>query len=160
MAQYDSMPTLARVCRPQVVRYLDANKTLLPLAERIRLLQAALQAAVKEHLDGKTPTRIFHDAGTDDAAHARTALFRQALSAALPEFAKLQHDAKVGYDLTQRLGDTGAASAFTGVALASLAAWETGGTALIVNLRRDDGATVLAIRASDDGYRKQFSKRR
>jgi hypothetical protein len=156
-AQYDSMPRLAGVCRPRSAHYLDAGNTLLPTTERTGMLQTALQGAIKDHLGGRTPTRIFYDAGTDTAAFARLAVFHQALTAAVPEFQV--HDPKAAYDLTQRLGDLGAASAFAGVALAGLAAWETGGTALMVNLRREEGATVLAIRPSNEKYRKQFGKR-
>jgi hypothetical protein len=157
MAQYDNMPALAWLCRPHVVSCVDDNKVLLSTAERSARWQAALQAAVKESLDGKTPARIFYDTGSDAATSERSALFRQAVAAVLPGF-KL-HEAKAGYDLTARLGDTGAASAFAGVGLASLAAWEAGGTALVVNLRRDDGATILPVRSANDDYRKQFKKR-
>ncbi|MDB5826972.1 MAG: hypothetical protein JWQ73_1192 [Variovorax sp.] len=157
MAQYDNMPALAWLCRPHVVSCVDDNKVLLSTAERSARWQAALQAAVKESLDGKTPARIFYDTGSDAAASERSALFRQAVAAVLPGF-KL-HEPKAGYDLTARLGDTGAASAFAGVGLASLAAWEAGGTALVVNLRRDDGATILPVRSANDDYRKQFKKR-
>ncbi|QNK72402.1 DUF2875 family protein [Variovorax sp. PAMC28562] len=157
MAQYDNMPALAWLCRPQVIDCLDDNKSLLSTAERSARWQAALQAAVKESLDGKPPARIFYDTGSDDAASERGALFRRAVASVLPGF-KL-HEPKVGYDLTARLGDTGAASAFAGVGLASLAAWEAGGTALLVNLRRDDGATILPVLSANSDHRKKFKRR-
>lgn len=157
MAQYDAMPTLAWIYRPQTVEYLDAHKALLPEAERARLLAEALSTAIAGPLEQGTPARIFYDAGGDDAGHSRLALFSRSLSKVLPDF-RLQ-DIRMGYDLTQRLGDTGVASALVGVALASLAGWEMGGSALVVNLRRDNGASVLAVRPPAAEYRHQFRKR-
>lgn len=157
MAQYDGMPTLAWVFRPQLARYRNLDKTLAPPAERARLLRQAIDAAVKVQLGGHPPTRIFHDAGIGEAAGARTAVLAQALGDALPQLR--WRDPRVGYDLSERLGDTGAASAFVGVGLASLAAWESGGTALVVNLRRESGASVLGVCAAQDNYRKAFKIR-
>ncbi|WP_166876345.1 DUF2875 family protein [Massilia mucilaginosa] len=50
-----------------------------------------------------------------------------------------------GYDLARILGDTGAASAYVGVALASMAGRQSGGATLVLNLRRIDGASVLLV---------------
>ncbi|MEJ8823966.1 hypothetical protein WKW80_18370 [Variovorax humicola] len=66
---------------------------------------------------------------------------------------------KVGCDLCERLGDTGAASALWVLGLTSLAAWETGANALVINTRRNDGATVLALQPMTAAYRALFKKR-
>lgn len=68
-------------------------------------------------------------------------------------------DMKQGYDMNRRLGDTGAATAVVGVGLASIAAWETGGTALVIHARRGDSAIVLAVRPSSDAHRRSYRKR-
>jgi hypothetical protein len=157
MAQYDALPVLAWVYRPNVASFLDAAKALVPEAERVASLQAALRTAVDVSMGGLPPVRIFHDSGSDAGAASRARVFFQALRGVLPNFDLF--DVKAGYDLAQRFGDTGVASAVVGVSLATLAAWETGATALVVNLRRDDGATVLAVRPANDTYREQFKKR-
>ncbi|MES2531018.1 MAG: hypothetical protein V4636_08280 [Pseudomonadota bacterium] len=157
MAQYDALPVLAWVYRPNVASFLDAAKARVPEAERVASLQAALRAAVDVSMGGLPPVRIFHDSGCDAGAASRARVFFQALRGVLPDFDLF--DVKAGYDLAQRLGDTGVASAAVGVSVATLAAWETGSAALVVNLRRDDGATVLAVRPVNDAYRDQFKKR-
>ena len=153
MAQYDGMPGLAWVYRPQLASYAaDASP-----AEQAVQLEAALQRAVKTSLGGKPPTRVFYDVGTGDAAAQRRVMLLNCLKTVLPAFDLL--DIKSSYHLTERLGDLGAAGVFAGVALASMAAWETGGTALVINLLRDNGATVMAVRPSEAVYRQQFGKR-
>ncbi|WP_211443027.1 DUF2875 family protein [Collimonas humicola] len=157
VAQYDAMPTLAWVYRPQLASYLDQNGQRLPMAARTAVLQTALQAAIEGPLQGKAPTRIFYDTGVGEASQDRLMPVVQALTTLLPEF-ELFHPQR-GYNLGQRLGDMGAASAFAGVGLATLAAWESGGTALVINLRRNNGATVLAVKPPGAAYRQQFAKR-
>lgn len=56
-----------------------------------------------------------------------------------------------GYDLTQRLGDTGAASPFVGIALATMASYLNADTSVVVPLRRNDQATVIAITPATPG---------
>nr|MBP8898601.1 DUF2875 family protein [Sulfuritalea sp.] len=48
-------------------------------------------------------------------------------------------------DLTARLDDTGAASPFVQIALALIAGYRDGAVSATVNLRREDGASVLMV---------------
>ncbi|MEJ8824243.1 hypothetical protein WKW80_19760 [Variovorax humicola] len=157
VAQYDGMPVLAWVYRPQLASYLGGDQKLLPAQSRVERLTASIRAAVDVLLQGKVPARILFDTGTGEGREQRKALLVQAVKAALP--ACDLFNVKVGYDLCERLGDTGAASAFVGLGLASLAAWETGATALVIGARRNDGATVLALQPMTAAYRALFKKR-
>jgi hypothetical protein len=153
MSQYDDMPTLAWLHRPTVAWFEKSDAQ----AARVASLQQALQGALDGPLRGQPPARIMFDTGLGDAGMARMSTVRQAVKAVLPAF-DLQ-DPGTGYNLSSRLGDCGAASAFAGVGLASLAAWETGASAMVINARRDDGATVVVVGPTNAEYRAQFKKR-
>lgn len=156
-AQFDAMPVLAWVHRPQVADYRDENRAVLPSAECADKLRAALQSAVSGPLEGMAPARILFDVGAGDASGARRVQLTTAIRSVLPDFDLL--DVKKGYDLNRRLGDTGAATALAGVGLASMAAWENGSTALVIHARRDDGATVLAVKPPSDVQRQRYRRR-
>jgi len=155
VAQYDGMPTLAWVHRPHLASY-GADDTM-PDAQRVAQLQTALQAVLDGPMKGQVPARIMYDTGPGEGGVQRMLLLRQAIAAVFPTFNLL--DVKSGYDLSIRLGEIGAASAFAGVGLASLAAWETGESTVVVNARRKDGVTLLAVKPTNNAYREQFKKR-
>ena len=159
VAQYDAMPTLGKLHRPQMVVYADDGQppASAPTAQRGARLSAAIEAAVSGPLGGAAPRRIFYEVSPGAAGAAQQLMLMRCLQTVLPEFNFFDPDSAV--DLTTRLGDTGAAAGFAGVALASHAAWETGGSALVVHLRRDDFATVLALEPMDARYRAGFSRR-
>jgi hypothetical protein len=156
-AQFDAMPVLSWVYRPRVADYRDADGTALTAARCAEQLRAALDAAIGGPLEGKAPARVFYDVGRGDASGPRRMTLTTALHAVLPDFDLL--DVKKGYDLSRRLGDAGAATTVAGVGMASIAAWETGGTALVIHARRDDGAIVLAVRPSSEAHRRSYRKR-
>lgn len=156
-AQFDAMPVLSWVYRPRVADYRDADGTALSDTRCAEQLRAALEAAVGEALQGQAPARVFFDVGRGDASGPRRVALTTALRAVTPGIDLL--DMKQGYDLNRRLGETGAATAVAGVGLASIAAWETGGTALVIHARRDDSAVVLAVRPSDEAHRRSYRKR-
>ena len=155
--QFDAMPVLSWLYRPRVAEYRDADGTALSDARCAEQLRATLEAAVGEPLEGKAPARIFYDVGRGDASGPRRAALTTALRAVLPDIDLL--DVKQGYDLSRRLGDAGAATMVAGVGLASIAAWETGGTALVIHARRNDSAIVLPVRPSSDAHRQKYRKR-
>ncbi|MET1079779.1 MAG: DUF2875 family protein [Pseudomonas sp.] len=143
--QFDRLEHQGTLHRPQVVSYLDADGKPVDAAQRTARLQRALRAAL-EPLDGKLPERVFYDYGSgwgDRDGKARFAPLVQAVQAVDAGFDLV--DSRHGFDLAQILGDTGAASAFVGVALASMAGKQSGGATLVANLRRNDGATLLLV---------------
>lgn len=155
--QFRDLPLLSWVHRPRVVSYLDGDEASLPGAQCAERLHTVLKATIDGPLKGAAPTRIFYDVADDDVSGERRMALATALHAVLPDFDLL--DVKKGYDLTWRLGDTGAAGAVAGIALASMAAWEAGGASLVVDARQSDGVTVLAVTPPDAAQRQRFQKR-
>lgn len=143
--QFDHLEHLGTVYRPQVVSYLDGAGKPVKAAEKVARMETALRAALAP-LGGKLPVRIFYDYGSvwdDRNSGARLVPLVQSLHAVDDEFDLL--DPKRGFDLARILGDTGAASAFVGVSLASMAGRQSGGATLVANLRRNEGATLLLV---------------
>lgn len=156
MAQYDGMPTLARLHRPQVARNADAAK---PTSEagRTETLRTALQAAVDGPLMGRVPPRIFYDTLPGSAGSTQQLRLMRALQTVAPGLQLL--DPTRAISMTARLGNTGAAAGFAGVALASHSAWENGEPSLVLHLRHDDMPMVLAVEPVDAAYRNTFKRR-
>ncbi|MQR01652.1 type VI lipase adapter Tla3 domain-containing protein [Glaciimonas soli] len=144
--QYDHLQLLGRVYRPQNISYLNpSDGKSLNAAERNAQMEIALQAALAP-IGGKMPARVFYDYGSiwkDRAGSARFQALSSAIKTVDPEFDLT--DPKRGYDLAIILGDLGAGSPFVAVALAIEAAQQSGGATLVVNMRRNDGATLLLI---------------
>lgn len=159
--QYDEMPTLAFLHRPETVVYADYGdapntaSSAVPMAQRADRLQAALKEVITKAFKGQPPQRVFYDAGPLGDEGNKPALLVRSLHAVLPGISFTGNSRWIG--LSQRLGNTGAAAAYASVALASLASWETAESALVVHMRRDDGATVFAITPVPETYRKRFS---
>lgn len=159
VAQYDGAPTLALLHRPHFAMFAAdaAAPKGLSMDERAAKLQAALQGAINAGLAGKAPQRVFFDTGPLEEEGDKRALLMQSLRAVAPD--RQYWDAANGICLSARLGNLGAAASFAGVGLASIAAWETGESALVVNMRRDDGASVLAVSPVSQDYRRTFKRR-
>jgi len=156
MAQYDQMPVLAWMHRPHVADYLDDGKKPLPAQAQVECLAAAIDAAMKAGPVGHVPQRILYDPGAGEGMARRKAVLIQAVQAALP--ACDLFDPRVGYDLRERLGDTGAASAVASLGLASMAAWETKAAVMVIAARRDGGACVALVTPTRAAYRDQFTR--
>ncbi|MBP5132910.1 DUF2875 family protein, partial [Pseudomonas protegens] len=92
------------------------------------------------------PARVFYDGGLNSTPLAE---LLPALTAARSSLDLL--DSREGYDLTQRLGDTGAASPFIGIALATMASYQNADTSVLMPLRRKDQATIITITSPTPG---------
>lgn len=141
IAQFDARPVMARLQRPQRVEYLDAKGH--PLGEKARN-QAFLEAwtkALSVLPEGQKPVRIFYDAG--GPKHGKKLI---PLSLAI-QASNLELDlfGKSAFDLSIRLGDTGASSHFVGVALGVYATQDEGGVSAVVSLCADDHATIQMV---------------
>lgn len=156
LQQYQDMPTYGQLHRPERADFADESNSLLPFEQRLAQLSGALDRMVRQALEGIAPSRVFYIAGCDAGASQRIRLLQQAMAQALP--ALQLHDPNVGYDLSQRLGEMGAASGAVAVGLAAVAGWLTGGTALVVEIRDDVAGAVLAFKPSPQEYRKKFVK--
>ncbi|HHX0887826.1 TPA: type VI lipase adapter Tla3 domain-containing protein [Pseudomonas aeruginosa] len=145
LEQWDALPVLARLHRPVSVLLTHPDN-----GERLKreALTAQLAAGWKKATDPLTPApaRLFYDGGLNATPLAE---LTPALSAAHSSLDLL--DSRESYDLTQRLGDTGAASPFVGIALATMASYLNGDSSVIMPLRRKDQATLIGITSPTPG---------
>ncbi|ETD37757.1 hypothetical protein U724_19890 [Pseudomonas chlororaphis subsp. aurantiaca PB-St2] len=143
--QWDALPVLAKIHRPVTVS-LQRPDT----GERLKreALTAQLAAGWQKAMDGLTPkpARLFYDGGLNTAPLAE---LMPALKAAHSPLDLLE--SRESYDLTQRLGDTGAASPFVGIALATMASYLNADTSIVMPMRRQDQATIISITSATPG---------
>ncbi|HIE1895159.1 TPA: type VI lipase adapter Tla3 domain-containing protein [Pseudomonas aeruginosa] len=145
LEQWDALPVLARLHRP-----VSVPLTRPDTGERLKreALTAQLAAGWKTACATLTPApaRLFYDGGLNATPLAE---LTPALGAAQSSLDLL--DSRESYDLTQRLGDTGAASPFVGIALATMASYLNGDSSMVIPLRRKDQATLIGISSPTPG---------
>ncbi|WP_416757317.1 type VI lipase adapter Tla3 domain-containing protein [Pseudomonas sp. BNK-6] len=150
--QWDALPVLARIHRPVTVSLQRPDN-----GERLKreALTAQLATGWSKATDAVTPSpaRVFYDGGLNSTPLAE---LLPALTAARSSLDLL--DSREGYDLTQRLGDTGAASPFVGIALATMASYQNADTSVVMPLRRKDQATLITITSPTPGQKPVGNK--
>ena len=150
--QWDALPVLARIHRPVTVSLQRPDN-----GERLKreALTAQLAAGWSKATNAVTPApaRVFYDGGLNSTPLAE---LLPALTAARSSLDLL--DSREGYDLTQRLGDTGAASPFVGIALATMASYQNADTSVVMPLRRKDQATLITITSPTPGQKPVGNK--
>lgn len=143
--QWDALTVLAKLHRPVTVSLLRPDN-----GERLKreALTVKLAAGWKTATDSLThkPSRVFFDGGSNTTPLAE---LLPALTAANSSLDLL--DSRESYDLTQRLGDTGSASPFVGLALATMASYLNADTSVVVPMRRQDQATIIAVSSATPG---------
>ncbi|MFD4839799.1 DUF2875 family protein [Achromobacter sp. NPDC058515] len=149
--QWDALPVLARLHRPVTVSLQDsAGKRLKNDA-----LTAAQSAAWRRATQGLStqPARVFYDNGKpDNTVLAEWTPSLQAAGSSVDLLASNQ-----SYNLTQRLGDTGAASPFVGIALATMASYLNADASVVAPLRRSDQATLITVSSPTPGNKPRFN---
>jgi len=145
---FDKLPTIATIHRPISVSYIKqsdkqaaANHSRL-LSEQQRHL--IFKSALDDLLTGipANPNRIFFDTGGPKTGAHVTPLSMSIIDS-LPEFDLFHPDE--GIDISQRIGNTGAASPFVMWALAALICQDENEMCVTANLRRREGAMITAI---------------
>jgi len=146
--QWDAMKTLAVLHRPVTVSLANPAKPGTRLKDEA--IHTALADGWKKAINGITPppARMFYDGGQKPIV-APLAELMPALKVAGSPLDLLE--SQESYDLTQRLGDTGAASPFVGVALATMATYLNADTSVVVPLRRADQATLITLTSATPG---------
>ncbi|CAI8861775.1 DUF2875 domain-containing protein [Pseudomonas chlororaphis] len=143
--QWDALPVLAKIHRPVTVS-LQRPDT----GERLKreALTTQLASGWKKATDTLTPkpSRLFYDGGLNSVPLAELS---PALSVAHSSLDLL--DSRESYDLTQRLGDTGSASPFVGIALATMASYLNADTSVVMPMRRQDQATIISVTSPTPG---------
>ena len=143
--QWDAMKVLAKIHRPVTVSLKRPDN-----GERLKhdALTAQLAAGWKKATDTLTPqpSRLFYDGGLNRAPITELS---PALRAAQSSLDLL--DSRESYNLTQRLGDTGSASPFVGIALATMASYLNADTSVVMPMRRQDQATIITVTSTTPG---------
>ena len=153
LKRFDALPTLAILHRPERVSYRRDGKLALDAAferEPSALLnpaqqQAAFGAAWQRALAAVAPAkpaRILFDYGAADRGRALVPL-SVTLTQHEPELDLF--NASQGINLSQRLGDTGAASPFVQWALAIMASYRNNDVSATVNLRDPQRAMLTVV---------------
>ncbi|WP_224006220.1 type VI lipase adapter Tla3 domain-containing protein [Paraburkholderia tropica] len=146
--QWDAMKTLAILHRPVVVPLSESSKA------GARLKNDALTSALSDGwttaIENITPTpsRVFYDGGQTPVRPPLSDLIPALMAAGSPLDLLESNES---YDLTQRLGDTGAASPFVAIALATMATYLNADTSMVVPLRRADQATLITLTSATPG---------
>ncbi|HCE7024980.1 TPA: type VI lipase adapter Tla3 domain-containing protein [Pseudomonas aeruginosa] len=138
--QWDRLKVLARLHRPVTASLSQENKatSLLNGPARDEAIAGGWDQAITAM--GSMPARAFFDTGKPSGA---IAVLAPALHVAQQPLDLL--DSNQSYDLSQRFGDTGAASPFVGVALATMASYLNSDSSLVVPLRQAGQATFIGI---------------
>ena len=157
LQQFDSLPSIAVLHRPIRVSYrLDQNDkptfdvaqqaSLMYPQERQSTFKAGFDAALQEIPGGK-PARVLYDAGSP-VTGIHVIPLAQAVDSSLPKFDLYKSDE--GYNIHERIGNTGAASPFVQCALAIIAGYRNKDASITVNLRQRDEATITVVTHSAD----------
>ncbi|WP_286898918.1 type VI lipase adapter Tla3 domain-containing protein [Achromobacter sp. UBA2119] len=149
--QWDRVRVLARLHRPVTVSLHQQDTASTPLkgAARDKALASGWNQAATAL--GAAPARAFFDTGKLSGNLAMLA----------PALQDAQHavdllDSNQNYDLTQRMGDTGAASPFVNLALATMASHLNADSSMVVPLRRTDRATFIGISPPAPGKKPEY----
>jgi len=155
--QFDRLPTIGQLHRPIRISYRldkDGHQTfdpgqqigLMSARKREDAFKAGLELALRATPD-KPPARVFYDTG--GPVHGANVIpLAQSLTASLPDFELFNTDQ--GYDISMRIGNTGAASPFVQWALAIIAGFHKKDVSLTVNLRQKEEAMITVVTASND----------
>ena len=137
--QFDLLKILARLHRPQTAEYVKEGK---PLGARRReeVFLETWKKALSTLPEGEKPVRVIYDFGPKGAT--RLPPLSLAIRTVGPDLDIMGKD---GIDMTASMRDTGANSFYIGIALGILATEKEGGVSAVVDLRRDDRATIIMV---------------
>lgn len=156
--EFDALPTIGIVHRPVTVSYMkdkdgkptqdvQAKAGLMSDNDKQLAFQAGWKVAMSVLPEGKKQARVFYDHG--DPSHGKALVpLSLALHLQDPDFDLF--DAKHGYNIHRRLGETGAASPFVMWANGLIATWRHKDASVAVNLRDPNQATITVISPAND----------
>lgn len=145
---FDDAPLVSYLHRPVKIALQDKDGVDLKGKDLASAVTDGWQRAVKSLGESDRPKRIFYDsngnsAWTDTLA---TALKEPSISLALDDNA-------IGYDLHQRIGDTGATSALSQIVLATIAGHADGKVSATINLGMHGRADIVIVTPPDEAQR-------
>lgn len=143
--QWDALPVLAKIHRPVTVSLLRPDN-----GERLKreALSAQLAVGWKSAIDKlpPQPSRLFYDGGLNSAPLGDLLPALRMANSSLDLL-----ESRESYDLTKRLGDTGSASPFVGIALATMASYQNADTSVVMPMRQKDQATIITVSSPTPG---------
>jgi hypothetical protein len=155
--QWDALPVLAKIHRPVTVALQRSDNGERLEREAVTAQLAAGWEKATEAVapaPAPAPARVFYDGGPNSTPLAELV---PALGVAHGSLDLL--NSGQSYDLSQRLGDTGAASPFVGIALATMASYQNADTSVVMPLRRKDQATIISVTSPTPGKKPLGSQR-
>jgi hypothetical protein len=138
--QFEKLPVLGRIHRPQWVDFRPGGKALGPKGQAAVFLEG-WKRALGSLPEGMAPARVIFDPGPP-AQVGRALPLYQALHAAGPA---LDPSGDAMLNLSRRLGETGASSFFLGLGLGLMANHQEGDATAVVSFRKSGGATVVMV---------------
>ncbi|HAT29324.1 MAG TPA: hypothetical protein DCW29_00275 [Janthinobacterium sp.] len=141
LEQFDALPTLGYLHRPQTVSMLDADKHPLPPKAKNEAFRQGWLDALRAMPPATKVKRVFYDVGAPDQG-GRIVPLAQTL-ATETDLDAMQ--AGQGFNLTTNLADTGAASPFVQIALGLYASYRHNDVSASVNIKRNDSASIILI---------------
>lgn len=134
--EYDRAPIVGHLHRPVEVTLQGGE------ADRAAAIAAGWREALATLPEGVAPQWLFYDTAGEGA---RIVPFDRAMHLADTPHPVDFSDAEHSYDLTRRIANTGVASPFVQLALATMRSYHKGGVSATVNLRQDGRASIIMV---------------
>jgi hypothetical protein len=135
--EYDLAPLVGHLHRPVEIDLKGKNDSAKATA-----IAAGWQQALATLPDGSVPEWLFYDTGADGK---QVIPFSRAMSLDSTPHPLDFSDAAHSYNLSQRIGNTGASSAFVQLGLGTMRSYQKGGVSATVNLRQPHRASIIMI---------------
>ena len=141
VGQFEALPVLGYVHRPQYASYLQPDGQPMGPQGRAAAFAQAWQAALDALPAGQKPARVFYDCSYQPGQAEGVVPLHLAMVKLGPDLDL----AKAGYNLFPSLGDTGASSPFVSLALGIIASHEQKDISAATCFKRPDGASIFLI---------------
>lgn len=149
LKQFDSAPILGYVHRPVEIKLADEHGQPLKAPAEVDALREGWQRALETLPNGEEPKRVFYD--TSESRQWVIPL-NQALSEADKSPPNLS-DVKEGYDIGNRIGNTGVSSPLVQIGLGLIASFENGGVSATINRSPNGTASIIMVSPPDAATR-------
>lgn len=145
LKQFDDAPLLGYLHRPVDVKLTDEHGHPLRSAAQIAALKVGWEQALATLSDGEQVKRVFYDTTGDKTW---VAPLSQGLIAADPAAPSLT-DVKEGYDIGNRISNTGVSSPLVQIGLGLISSYQQGGASATVNRRPNGMASIIMVSPPD-----------
>jgi hypothetical protein len=141
---FDNAPIMGYLHRPITVRLRDEHEQPLTDEARTAALRTGWTRAVGTLPIDDVPSRVFRDTRNDQGVTKMLATILKEQPSPLD-----LDDLDQGIDIGERIGDTGIASPFVQIALATMASYKLGGPSATVHRRENGDVTFTMVSPPD-----------